>query len=92
MCFVNGAAFAMNKTDRIIVQKPAVMQGAVTNINGSIITVKDTAGVEKRFELENAAGIKIGESVWCEGDCGRALKIGDRGIRVKRIVGDAQSR
>lgn len=88
----SGAAFAMTKTDKESGQKPIIMQGKVTDIKDNIITVKDNKGIERQFELNSAAGIKIGENAICEEDCGKGLKIGDREIRVMRVIGNAPRR
>jgi hypothetical protein len=87
-----GAALAMNKADKDSGLKPIIMQGTVTNIKDNIITVKDNIGIERQFELNSAEGIKIGEKAWCDEDCGKGLKIGDRVIRVMRVIGNAPSR
>lgn len=82
----------MNKTDKTVIQKPVVMQGTVTDIQGNIVTIRDTAGIEQQVELNSAAGIRIGANAWCEEDCGKGLRIGDRGITVKRVLGVAPRR
>lgn len=77
-------AFAVSNTDK--------MQGKVTAIKGNVITVKDIKGKERQFELNSAAGIKIGQNAWCEEDCFQGIKIGDRKIRVERVIGNAPAR
>jgi hypothetical protein len=80
-----GTAFAISNTEK--------MQGKVTAIKGNVVTVKDIKGKERQFELNSAAGIKIGQNAWCEEDnCFQGLKIGDRKIKVKAVIGNVPGR
>ena len=75
-------AFAMNKTDKSSKTVPG-LTGTVTAVKGSTVTVRDIKGAQRQFVLDSAAGIKVGQSAWCEEDCGKGMKIGDRNVRVR---------
>ncbi len=87
-----GMAFAMNKTDKSGNQAIAAIGGKVTAIKGNIVTVRDNKGIETHIELNSAAGIKIGQNAWCEVDCGKGMRIGDKNVQVKKVMGNGVSR
>jgi hypothetical protein len=87
-----GTAFAVTKTDKGSEQGIIIIQGKVTDIKGNVITIKDNKGIKRKFELYSAAGIRIGEIAICEEDCGKGLRIGDKVIKVKRVIEDDQRR
>ena len=78
-----GTAFAGSTTDKRGANPPVVMQGRVTAVRGNLVTVKDAKGVERHYELASAAGVKVGQNTWCEEDCGRGMRIGDKNVQVK---------
>jgi hypothetical protein len=62
-----------------------MISGKVTLISGNAISITDGRGLQRSFEIDSTAGIKIGMNATCDGDCGRALKIGNRSVRVRRV-------
>jgi len=92
LLMTGGVAFAMTKADKGGDQAIIIIGGRVTQIKGNIITIMDNQGIERQFELNSAADIKIGASAICEEDCGKGLRIGDRSIRVKRVLETAPRR
>jgi hypothetical protein len=58
----------------------------VTDIKGNVITIKDDNGISKTLELASLEGIKIGTKATCEEDCGKGLKIGDKVIKVQKVI------
>ncbi len=87
-----GVVFAMTKADKGSDQESAITQGKVTQIKGNIITITDNKGIERQVELNSAVGVRISSDAWCEEDCGKGLRIGDKNIRVKRVLGTAPRR
>ena len=59
--------------------------GTVSDIR-SVITVRDTAGRERIFEIASAAGINIGAAAWCEDDNCRLLRIEDKIVNVQKVI------
>ena len=59
--------------------------GKVTEIKGNVVTLQDATGVSRRFGLESAAGIHLGDMAICQEDCG-GLQIGDKLIKVVTIT------
>lgn len=69
--------YAMNKTD---------VQGKVTGIKGHVITVTTAKGEKINVEASSVEGIKIGDRTWCEVDCGKGIKIGNKTVSVRKTI------
>ena len=76
-------AFGMTKSDKNIARAGAGLTGKVTAVKGRTITVRDSKGIERQFDLNSAAGIKIGQNAWCEEDCGKGMRVGDKNVQVQ---------
>jgi len=58
----------------------------IVAIRGNVVTIADTRGRKKDFEVESVEGLKTGAEVgWCEDDC-RVLQTAGRSIPIKRVV------
>ena len=60
--------------------------GKITKISGKIITLKNSQGSEKLLEVSSVIGVKIGMIAFCEEDCGRTIRVGDKIINVVRVL------
>jgi len=70
-------SYAMNKSD---------LQGKVTSIKGNLITVTTDKGQKITTEVQSVEGIRVGDRAWCEEDCGKGMKIGEKTVNVKKMM------
>lgn len=63
---------------------PEKVNGRIVSIVNNKITLKDQKGMIRIFEVSSVKGIRIGDTAWCEEDCGR-LRLADKSIRVLSI-------
>jgi hypothetical protein len=82
----NTSACAQAKGELIVKHPAKVVGGKIASIKGNVVTIVDSQGNTKTLELATvkdlAPGTKTG---WCEDDC-RVLSIGDKSIRVQRVI------
>lgn len=67
---------AMRKTD---------FQGKVTSIKGNVIKFTTAKGEKITAEVHSIEGIKIGDRAWCEEDCGKGMRIGNKVVNIKTL-------
>ena len=64
----------------------ASTSGQVVGIQGKLVTIKNTQGVSKTFEIASPQGLRVGlQTGWCEEDCG-FIDIGGKKYQVTRVV------
>lgn len=63
-----------------------LFQGKVTDIKGNVITLTDTKGQTRIFEVDSAAVLKIGSDAWCEQDCRKQIRTANNVINVRRVL------